>query len=314
MKPKLRIYAASQQGTDYAELLRVARTAEDCGYDAFFSSDHYLKLGDAPGLPGPVDAWITMAGLARETRTIRLGALMSSATFRHPGPLAIAVAQIDQMSGGRVELGLGTGWYADEHTAYGIPFPPLHERFDRFEEQLAVITGLWDTPSGKTFTYEGTHYRLTDSPALPKPAQAPRPPILIGGDGPVRTPRLVARYADEFNVPFLPLDATTPLFAQAGRACRAAGRDPGTLHLSVAQVLCCGRTAPELRRRAETLGPEVGPFAKSRVAGTPSEVVDRIGRFVEAGVTRLYLQPPDLTDLDHLELVAAEVLPQLADL
>jgi len=312
MKPKLRIYTASQQGTDYANLLRVARTAEDCGYDAFFTSDHYLKLGDVPGLPGPVDAWITMAGLARETRTIRLGTLMSSATFRLPGPLAIAVAQIDQMSGGRVELGLGTGWYAEEHTAYGIPFPALHERFDRFEEQLAVITGLWDTPPGKTFSYEGTHYRLTDSPALPKPVQQPRPPILIGGDGPVRTPRLVARYADEFNVPFLPLDATTPLIARARHACRAVGRDPNTLHLSVTQVLCCGRTPRELRRRAEALGPEGGPFSKSRISGTPSEVVDKIGRFVEAGATRLYLQPLDLEDLDHLELVAAEVLPQLA--
>ncbi|GHI03130.1 LLM class F420-dependent oxidoreductase [Streptomyces cellostaticus] len=312
MNPKLRIYTAAQQGTDYAALLRVARTAEDCGFDAFFTSDHYLKLGDVPGLPGPIDAWITMAGLARETRTIRLGTLMSSATFRLPGPLAIAVAQIDRMSGGRVELGLGTGWYADEHTAYGIPFPSLRERFDRFEEQLAVITGLWDTPEGKTFTYEGTHYRLTDSPALPKPVQQPRPPVLIGGDGPVRTPRLVAAYADEFNVPFLSLEATTPLFERARQACDTAGRDPDTLHLSTAQVLCCGRTRQELRRRAEALGPEGGPFAKSRISGTPSEVVDTIGRFAEAGVSRLYLQPFDLSDLDHLELVAAEVLPQLA--
>ncbi|MCX5426152.1 LLM class F420-dependent oxidoreductase [Streptomyces sp. NBC_00078] len=311
MNPKLRIYAAAQQGTDYAGLLRVAHTAEDCGYDAFFTSDHYLRLGDVPGLPGPIDAWITMAGLARDTRTIRLGTLMSSATFRLPGPLAIAVAQIDRMSGGRVEFGLGTGWYAEEHTAYGIPFPSLGERFDRFEEQLAVITGLWDTPEGKTFSYEGTHYRLIDSPALPKPVQQPRPPLLIGGDGPVRTPRLVAAYADEFNVPFLSLETTAPLFDRVRQACRSAGRDPDTLHLSAAQVLCCGRTPEELSRRTEALGPEGGPFAKSRVSGSPAEVVDKIGRFTEAGATCLYLQPFDLGDLDHLELVAAEVVPQL---
>ncbi|MEU2060341.1 LLM class F420-dependent oxidoreductase [Streptomyces sp. NPDC013455] len=312
MKPRLSVYTAAQQGTDYARLLDVARTAEDCGYEGFFTSDHYLKLGDVPGLPGPIDSWTVLAGLARETSRIRLGTLMSSATFRLPGPLAITVAQVDRMSGGRVELGLGTGWYEAEHTAYGIPFPPLGERFDRFEEQLAVITGLWETPPGETFTHEGRYYRLTDSPALPKPVQRPRPPLLIGGDGPIRTPRLVARYADEFNVPFLSLDATVPLFDRVREACRSAGRDPDSLGLSVAQVLCCGRTDAEWRRRAAALGPEGGAFAKSRISGTPSEVVDRIGRFVEAGVDRVYLQPFDLEDRDHLEVVAAEVMPQLA--
>ncbi|MFI1503835.1 LLM class F420-dependent oxidoreductase [Streptomyces sp. NPDC020597] len=311
MKPRLSVYTASQQGTDYDRLLGVARTVEDCGYEGFFTSDHYLKLGDVPGLPGPIDSWTVLAGLARETSRIRLGTLMSSATFRLPGPLAITVAQVDRMSGGRAELGLGTGWYEEEHTAYGIPFPPLRERFDRFEEQLAVITGLWDTLPGKTFTHEGAHYRLTESPALPKPIQQPRPPILIGGDGPSRTPRLVARYADEFNVPFLSLEATVPLFDRVRRACRSAGRDPDTLRLSVAQVLCCGRNQAELRRRAAALGPEGGAYSKSRISGTPAEVVDRIGRFVEAGVDRVYLQPFDLEDRDHLETVAAEVMPQL---
>ncbi|MFH8337441.1 LLM class F420-dependent oxidoreductase [Streptomyces sp. AM6-12] len=312
MNPRLSIYTASQQGTDYDLLLSVANAAEDCGYDGFFTSDHYMKLGDVAGLPGPVDAWTTLAGLARETTRIRLGTLMSSATFRLPGPLALAVAQIDRMSGGRVELGLGTGWYEEEHTAYGIPFPSLRERFDRFEEQLAVITGLWQTPPGETFTYEGTHYRLTDAPALPKPVQQPRPTILIGGDGPSRTPRLVARYADEFNVPFLSLDATVPLFDRVRQACHRAGRAPDTLRLSVARVLCCGRTQAEFRRRVAALGPEGGAFSKSRISGTPSEVVDKIGSFIEAGVDHIYLQPFDLQDRDHLELVAAEVMPQLS--
>jgi alkanesulfonate monooxygenase SsuD/methylene tetrahydromethanopterin reductase-like flavin-dependent oxidoreductase (luciferase family) len=172
----LRIFTEPQQGADYGRLLAVARATEELGFDAFFRSDHYLKMGDVSGLPGPTDSWITLAGLARETARIRLGTLMSAATFRYPGPLAIAVAQVDEMSAGRVELGLGTGWFDAEHTAYGIPFPGLAQRFDRLEEQLAIITGLWETPEGKTFSFDGAYYTLTDSPALPKPAPAPAPP------------------------------------------------------------------------------------------------------------------------------------------
>src|SRR5687767_10098442 len=168
-----------QLGATYDDLLAVARRTEEIGLDAFFRSDHHLTMrGD--GLPGPTDAWVTLAGLARETSRIRLGTLVTSATFRLPGPLAIAVAQVDAMSGGRIELGLGSGWFEQEHTAYGIPFPPLAERFDRLEEQLAIITGLWSTPVGKRFSYTGTHYQLQDSPALPKPVQQPHPPIVIG--------------------------------------------------------------------------------------------------------------------------------------
>src|SRR6476661_4362274 len=173
----LRIFTEPQQGATYDQLLRMARATEDLGFDAFFRSDHYLTMG-GDGLPGPTDAWTTLAGLARETKRIRLGTLMTAATFRLPGVLAIQVAQVDQMSGGRVELGLGAGWYEEEHRAYGIPFPA--EKFARLEEQLAIITGLWRTPVGETFGYEGTHYQLADSPALPKPAQD-RVPVLIGG-------------------------------------------------------------------------------------------------------------------------------------
>ena len=167
---ELRIFTEPQQGATYDDLLAVARTAEELGFGAFFRSDHYLGMG-TEGLPGPSDAWVTLAGLARDTSTIRLGTMMTSATFRHPGPLAIAVANVDQMSGGRVELGIGAGWFEQEHTAYGIPFPSTGERFDRFEEQLAVITGLWGTPEGERFSFDGEHYRLVDSPALPKPVQ-----------------------------------------------------------------------------------------------------------------------------------------------
>ena len=185
---KLRIFTEPQQGADYQTLRNVALAAEELGFDAFFRSDHYLAMGDTSGLPGPTDSWATLAGLAVETSRIRLGTLVTAATFRLPGPLAITVAQVDQMSGGRVELGLGSGWFEAEHTAYGIPFPSVAERFDRLEEQFAIVTGLWSTPDGETFSFAGQHYQLADSPGLPKPAQRPRPPVLVGGSGPRRTP------------------------------------------------------------------------------------------------------------------------------
>jgi F420-dependent oxidoreductase-like protein len=306
----LRIFTEPQQGASYDTLLRVAKATEECGFDAFFRSDHYLKMGDVSGLPGPSDAWITLAALARETQRIRLGTLVTAATFRLPGPLAISVANVDDMSGGRVELGLGTGWYEDEHVAYGIPFPSLRERFDRFEEQLEIITGLWETPVGKTFTFQGTYYRLTDSPALPKPAQQPRPPIIIGGVGAKRTPRLAARYADEYNVPFHPLEDTRAAYERVRAACANGGRHNQSITFSAAQVVCCGRDEAEIQRRADAIGRTVDDLRENGIAGTPAEVVDKIGKFKEVGAERIYLQVLDLEDLDHLELLASEVLPQ----
>src|SRR5262245_3868427 len=196
---QLRIFTEPQQGADYGRLLAVARAAEELGFDAFFRSDHYLKIGPGSGLPGPTDSWVTLAGRARETGRIRLGTLVSAATFRYPGPLAIAVAQVDEMSAGRIELGLGTGWFDAEHSAYGIPFPGLAERFGRLEEQLEIVTGLWETPVGKTYSFGGSYYTLTESPALPKPVQRPRPPILIGGPGPRRPPRPAAGVGDGYH-------------------------------------------------------------------------------------------------------------------
>ncbi|EWC64251.1 putative monooxygenase [Actinokineospora spheciospongiae] len=307
---RLRVFTEPQQGADYADLLAVARRAEDAGYDAFFRSDHYLPMGGADGLPGPTDAWITLAGLARETGSIRLGTLMTAITFRLPGPLAISVAQVDRMSGGRVEFGVGSGWYGDEHTAYGIPFPDLGERFERYAEQLAVITGLWRTPDGERFSFRGKHYELTDSPALPKPAQRPGPPVIIGGFGARSTPRLAAKYADEFNLPFAGIDACVEQFARVDAACAAVGRGP--LERSVAQVVCVGRDEAEFVRRAAAIGREPGELRENGVAGTVGEVVDEIGRWREAtAISKLYLQFLDLSDLEHLDLVAAEVAPQL---
>jgi len=304
----LRIFTEPQQGASYDDLLRVAQATERLGFDAFFRSDHYLSMGDSDGLPGPTDAWLTLAALARETSRIRLGTLVSPATFRLPGPLAIAVAQVDQMSGGRVELGLGAGWYAAEHTAYGIPFPAMRERFDRFAEQVEIVYGLLATPLGTTYSYRGEHYELADSPALPKPVQTPHPPLILGGSGRKRGAALAARFADEFNVGFHPLDETGAAFDRV----RAAAEDTGrTLVYSAAQVLCVGRDAAELSRRAAAIGRDVAELRANGLAGSPAEVVDKIGTFAGIGASRMYLQVLDLADLDHLEVVASEVMPQL---
>ncbi|WP_280274401.1 LLM class F420-dependent oxidoreductase [Nocardia wallacei] len=308
----LRIFTEPQQGATYDDLLRVAKTTEDAGFDAFFRSDHYLKMGGVSGLPGPTDAWITLAGLARETSRIRLGTLVTAATFRHPSVLAISVAQVDRMSGGRVEFGFGAGWFEEEHRAYGIPLPEVAERFDRYSEQLEVITGLWATVEGETFDYLGKHYTLEGSPALPKPAQRPGPPVIIGGMGKKRTPELAARFAREFNLPFVDSATATAQFERVAAAAREIGRDPGEIIRSAAQVLCVGRDDAEVARRAAAIGREVDELRQNGLAGTPAEVVDKIGRYREAtGITRLYLQTLDLSDMDHLELVAAEVAPQL---
>ncbi|MGH3304572.1 MAG: LLM class F420-dependent oxidoreductase [Streptosporangiaceae bacterium] len=305
---QLRIFTEPQQGASYQTLLSVAKASEDLGFDAFFRSDHYLKMGPVTGLPGPTDAWITLAGLARDTSRIRLGTLMSPATFRYPGPLAISVAQVDQMSGGRVEFGFGAGWYEAEHAAYAIPFPALGERFERYAEQLAIITGLWETAAGETFSFTGQHYTVTDSPGLPKPAQRPRPPVLIGGAGAKRTPALAARYADEFNLPFASTGATAAAFDRVRAACAAAGRDAASMTYSTAQVVCCGRTPDELKRRAAAIGREADELREHGLAGTPAEIADKIGEFAGVGAARMYLQVLDLADLDHLELLA-ELIP-----
>ncbi|MCA1710826.1 MAG: LLM class F420-dependent oxidoreductase [Actinobacteria bacterium] len=300
----LRIFTEPQQGATYDDLLRVARCAEDAGYDAFFRSDHYLTMG-GDGMPGPTDAWVTLAGLARETSRIRLGTLVTAGTFRLPGVLAISVAQVDQMSGGRVELGLGTGWYDDEHTAFGIPFPPLGERFERFEEQLQIITGLW--AATEPYSFRGTHYSLSGAPALTKPAQD-HLPIIIGGGGAKRTPRLAATYADEFNLPFGSVDDTAAQFGRVRAAAAETGRD---LVLSAAQIVCVGRTEEEVARRATAIGRDPGELRRNGLAGTVNEVVEKVGQFAQAGATRLYLQVMDLADLEHVELIAAEMAPQL---
>ena len=309
----LRIFTEPQQGASYDDLVVVAQRAESLGFDAFFRSDHYLTMG-GDGLPGPTDAWVTLAGIARETSRIRLGTLLTAATFRLPGPLAIAVAEVDAMSGGRVELGLGAGWYDTEHTAYGIPFPSVRERFERLEEQLAIVTGLWSTPVGERYDFEGAHHRLTDCPALPKPHQRPGPPVIVGGGGRSRTPRLAATFGSEFNMPFSSLADTRDQFERVRGACEAVDRSPSSLVLSAAQVVCCGRNDSEIASRAAAIGHEVDELRANGLCGTPDEVVAKVATFAEVGAARLYLQVLDLHDLDHLALLGEEVMPGCASL
>jgi F420-dependent oxidoreductase-like protein len=301
---RLVVFVEPQFGASYADQLSVARHAEELGFDAFFRSDHFLTMGEGPGLPGPTDSWVTLGALAVQTSRIRLGTLVTSSTFRPPGLLAISVAQVDQMSGGRVELGLGGGWYEREHTAYGFPFPAIGERFDRLAEQLAVVTGLWTTPVGERFSFDGSYYQVRDSPGLPKPVQTPRPPVIIGGRGPKRTPALAARYADEYNVPFASLDDTAAAYERVRQACHTAGRTNLPV-FSAAQTIACGRTDADAARRAETIG------SKPPLYGTPDQVVNQIGAFRELGATRMFLQILDLADLDHLDVIAGQVMPQL---
>ncbi|HKC28693.1 MAG TPA: LLM class F420-dependent oxidoreductase [Jatrophihabitans sp.] len=305
---QLRIFTEPQQGASHDDLLRVARATEELGFDAFFRSDHYLAMGPASGLPGPSDAWLTLAALARETSRIRLGTLVSPATFRLPGPLAIGVAQVDNMSDGRVELGLGAGWFEAEHRAYGIPFPDVAERFSRFAEQVEIVHGLLSTPMGQRFSYSGTYYQLQDAPALPKPVQSPHPPIILGGSGRKRSATLAAKYADEYNANFDTVENTAAIFERVRAAAAETGRE---LVYSSAQTVCIGRDDAEFARRAKAIGRDPDKMRATGIAGTPQRAIERIGAYGEVGATRVYLQVLDLSDIDHLELIAAEVLPHV---
>jgi len=304
----LRIFIEPQLGATYEEQLAVAKATEELGFDALFRSDHFINFDGGDGLPGPTDAWTTLAGLARETSRIKLGTMVSSVTFRHPGVLAVQVAQVDAMSGGRAELGLGAGWNQREHSAYGIPFP--RQRFGIYEEQLAIISGLWATPLGDTFSFSGEHYTLVDSPALPKPIQKPMP-LIVGGAGKEKTPRLAARYATEYNTAFVSFDQVRETLDRARTACDEIGRPQNDLILSVPRTIAVGATEAEAARRAEASSRDLASLRKDGIAGTAGEAVDRIAALKELGVQRLYLQMMDLRDLDHLEFIAQAIVPQL---
>ncbi|MEO3803158.1 LLM class F420-dependent oxidoreductase [Nonomuraea sp. B1E8] len=312
---ELRILTEPQQGATYAQQSAVAQLAEECGFTGYFCTDHLQREGDADGLPGPADAWTTLSGLARETSRLRLGTLMTCSTFRNPGHLAIIVAQVDQMSRGRVELGLGAGSFAGEHHALGIPLAPARERFERLEEQLALITGLWTARPGEPYSFEGQHHSVRDYPALVRPVQSPHPPIVVGGQGPKRTPALAAKFADEYNTDGVSPAKSAEAYDRVRAACENVGRDPSEITFSAVVTLCCGTRAAEIEQRRDLISAKSGgDFAdhlENAAIGSPDQVADRLREFKKAGASRVYLQLFDLTDLDHLRLVAEEVLPQL---
>ncbi|QKJ18497.1 LLM class F420-dependent oxidoreductase [Microbacterium hominis] len=302
------VFTEPHLGATYADQLAFAQIAERTGFTGYFRSDHYLSgMGD--GLPGPTDAWVTLAGLARETSTLRLGTLVSPVTFRHPSVLAIQVAQVDEMSSGRVELGLGAGWFAREHTAYGIPFPP--KRFDLLEEQLQVVTGLWSTPIGETFSFDGDYYRLDAAPALPKPVQSPVP-VVIGGGGPRRTPDLVARFAREYNVGFPEDHEIRARIDNLHAACERVGRDPATVRLSIAMSTFAGATDADLARRAAAIGKTLDDVRDgTNIVGGADEIGERVEKYRSFGIERVYFQVLDLQDAEHVDFLGTEVLPHL---
>ena len=305
----LRIFTEPQQGASYEQLLAVARTAEQCGFDAFFRSDHFLKMGNVSGLPAVTDAWTTLAGLARDTTTIRLGTLVTPVTFRAIGTFAALAAQVDHMSDGRIEIGLGAGWYDAEHDAFGLPFPPTTTRYDLLEDQLAILHGAWTAAPGATFELAGHTTSVRIAADTVRPHQQPHPPIILGGQGGPRSSRLAVTYAAEYNVAFTSAAATKEIHDKVRTGCEQAGRDPSTMVFSSAQVLCVGRTDDELASRAAAIGREVAELRENGLAGSPEEVLDKLVTLAEHGAERFYLQVLDLSDLDHLRLVADEVLP-----
>jgi F420-dependent oxidoreductase-like protein len=301
-----------QQGLSYLELLTLARTAEDAGFEAFFRSDHYTSFPGGAGLP-TTDAWATLAGLARETKQIHLGTLVSPVTFRIPGSFAKVVATVDEMSGGRVEVGMGAGWNEGEHRELGIPFPPLRERYDMLEEQLAVVHGLWTEPDG--WSFEGTHWQVRGSRFVPRPTSGQRrhPHLILGGDGGPRLSRLVAEYADEFNRQSATPELVRGAYDNIRRACVAAGRDPDELVYSAMVGVLVAETEGELedrvRRQLELTG--AGADAKAWLAerrgrwvmGTPDAAWERLRALEAAGVQRVMLQDFLPRDLDMVALM-----------
>jgi len=308
---ELRLLIEPQFGATYEEQLEIALEAERLGYPALMRSDHFVNTAAGDGLPGPSDVWVVLGALGRETSTIRLGSLVTSINFRLPGPLAIAIANVDEMSGGRLEVGIGAGWFEREHTALGMPFAPIAERFDRLEEQLEILTGLWGTADGDTFSFAGEHYQLVDCPPLPRPFQNPHPPLICGGGGLRRTPDFAARFADEFNIGLVDAATTKAGFDRVRAACERHGRDPGSIVYSAATTVCCGATTAEAHRRAEKARISLDELSEIGIAGTPAELTELLLTYKAVGAERCYLRLLDHTDLEQIQLIAAEVMPHL---
>jgi F420-dependent oxidoreductase-like protein len=303
-----------QQGCSYEDQLAVARRAEAAGFETLLRSDHYDSFPGEIGQPTS-DAWTVVAGLARETERIRLGVLVSPVTFRHPGVLAKIVATVDEMSRGRVEVGLGAGWNEGEHDHHGLPFPPIEVRAEMLEEQLAILRGLWQEPDG--WSFQGRHYTVPASLFRPRPVQKPAPPVIVGGEGSPRSMRIAVAQADEFNVTSSSPERVAERFGRLDAIARAAGRDPATIVHSAMVGVLVGRDAAEVERRCATLLAQFGLeeagaawFETRRprwILGLPDEAREMAGRFAAAGVERLVLQDFLPWDLDMIELLG-EVL------
>jgi F420-dependent oxidoreductase-like protein len=302
---RLRVLLEPHHGATYEQILALATAAEEGGFDAFFRSDHYLGIDADDTTYQPTDSWTTLAGLAVQTRVVRLGTLVNASTFRLPGQLAVEVATVDQMSGGRAELGIGAAWYEREHQYFGIPFPPLGERFDRLEEQLAILTGLWRAKPGERFSFDGKFYQLQDCASIPRPAV--RPKIIVGGAGPKRTPTLAARYADEFNGA-LGLDVRER-YANFQRICHdVVGRDPAEVRLSATLPVCIGSSPDDLQRRKESLGAPGARLLAAGVVGTAGDVIAAIENLAAQGADTVYFHLYGPGDVEHIRLLGSEVV------
>ena len=305
----VRVLMEPRHGATYDRIVAMAKATEEAGFDAFVRGDHYLGIDSTDPEYRPTDSWTSLAGVALETSRIKLGTLMTAGTFRHPAVVANAVATVDQMSGGRVIMGIGTGWYEREHTAFGIPFP-IGERFDRLDEEMQILNGLWTTPLGEPFSFEGRFWQLEEARNFPVLVQKPRPPIVIGGTGPRRTPLMAAKYADEFNSGGGA--GTAERFANVRRVCEEIGRDPSTLRMSVTTQVICGSTRAEAQERLERLGDPGRRMLSRGPLGDVPTVVGALHELKAAGAEIAYLHIFDIDDLEHLRLIGAEVIPQLA--
>jgi F420-dependent oxidoreductase-like protein len=313
----MRVMLEGQEGASYEDILRVARTSERLGFGGIFRSDHWLPIM-ADRQVDATDAWATLAGLARDTARIRFGPLVSPMTFRHPSELAKLAATIDQMSGGRLEVGFGAGWYEAEHTTYGLRFPPLKERFDRLEESLEVCTALWS--NAELATYSGRYYSIDHAPGRPKPIQRPFP-VIVGGKGARRTPDLTARFGTEYNTGGSVADWIERR-ARVVAACERLGRDPHSLAFSWMTATVVGRTEGDAWQEAERLfhharqSGDVRAWIADRRAngmlfGSAEQAAELLSASLAAGASRWYLQLVPTPSDELLQMIATEIAPRI---
>ena len=311
-----------QEGVTWEQWVALARACEEHGFEGLFRSDHYLSF-DRPKERGALDAWATITALGAVTERIRLGSMVSPITFRHPAMLAKSVVTADHASGGRVELGMGAGWFEREHRAFGFPFPATRERIDILTEQVEIVHRLWGA-DGDEVTFEGKHFRLDACPALPKPYQDPHPPLIIGGGAGARSAALAARWADEYNVVYLDPAGAKERVARVSAACEAIDRDPGEVRRSLLSKTIVGDDEAEVRRRAGELmawqgeDGDVGAFLEDlrgkHIVGTVEQVLERLAEYAAAGIQRVLVHQLVHEDLESVALIGREIVPEAAGL